>query len=83
MKRGGILTKTSNDTEIDDKSNDDLSMPLLLIKKEMYTMDYGDESDYDLIFTEMLEDIHDGSQFQPNIIKRYVRYKICDCIRQR
>ena len=43
----------------------------------------GDESDRDLIFTEMLEDICDGTQTHLNIIRREARYKICDRIRQR
>ena len=48
----------------------------------MDAMDYGDESDHDTISTEMLEDIHDGSQSHPNINRREARYKICDRIKQ-
>ena len=33
-------------------------MPLLLIEEEMAAMDSDDESDHDLISTEMLENIH-------------------------
>ena len=58
-------------------------MPPLLTKEEKDAMDYGDESDHDLISTEMLEDIRDRSQSHPNINKIEARYKICDCIRQR
>ena len=47
------------------------------------TMDSGDESNHDLIPTEMLEDIRDGSQNHPNVNKRESRYKIRDRIRQR
>ena len=43
----------------------------------------GDESDHDLISTEMLEDIRDGSQTHPNVNRREASYKICDRIRQR
>ena len=43
----------------------------------------NDESDHDLIFMEMLEDIRDRSQTHPNINKRESRYKIRDRIRQR
>ena len=46
-------------------------------------MDSCDESDHDIISTEMLEDIHDGSQTHPDVIKREERYKICDCIKER
>ena len=46
-------------------------------------MDYGDESDHDLISTEMLEDIRDRSQTHPDVNRREARYKIRDCIMQR
>ena len=42
-----------------------------------------DESDHDLISTEMLEDICDGSQTHPNVNRREARYKIRYRIRQR
>ena len=54
-----------------------------MIKQDMDAMNYGDESDHDLISTEMLEDIRDGSQTRPNVNIREARYKIRDCIRQR
>ena len=46
-------------------------------------MDSGDESDHDLIYTEMLENIRDRSQSRTNIDQRESRYKIRDSIRQR
>ena len=46
-------------------------------------MDFGDESDYGLIFMEMLEDICDGSQNHPNVNRREARYKIRYRIKQR
>ena len=49
----------------------------------MDAINSGDESDHDLISTEMLEDIRDGSQTHLNINKREARYKICDRVRQR
>ena len=49
----------------------------------MDAINYGDESDPDLISTEMLEDIRDGSQTHPNVNRRESRYKIRDSIRQR
>ena len=36
----------------------------------MDAMNSGDESDHDLIPTEMLEDIRDGSQTHPNVNRR-------------
>ena len=64
-----IITKTFNDSERGDKSDDDSIIPPLLSEEEMDAMDSGDESDHDLISTEMLEDIHYGSQSRPNFIK--------------
>ena len=49
----------------------------------MDAINSGDESDHDLISTEMLEDIHEGSQTHPNVNGREARYKIRDCIRKR
>ena len=43
----------------------------------------GDESDHDLISTEMLEDIRDGNHTHLSVNRREARYKICDRIRQR
>ena len=43
----------------------------------------GDESDHDLIYTEMLEEICDRSQSHPNVNQREARYKIRDRIKQR
>ena len=48
----------------------------------MDTIKDGDESDHDLISTEMLEDICDGSQTHLNVNRREAHYKICDRIRQ-
>ena len=42
----------------------------------------GDESDHDLISTEMLEDIRDVSQTHLNVNRREARYKIRDRISQ-
>ena len=42
----------------------------------------GDDSDHDLISTEMLEDICDGSQTHTNVNRGEERYKIRDRIRK-
>ena len=80
---GNILAKTRNDAESGDKYDDDSIMPPLLSKEKIDAMDSGDELDHDLISTEMLEDICDGSQSHPNINQREALYKIRDCIRRR
>ena len=45
-------------------------MPPLLRKEEMDSMYSDDESEHDLISTEMLEDIRDGSQSHPIVNRR-------------
>ena len=57
-------------------------MPPLISKEEMDAMDSGDEIDDDLMSTDMLEDIHDRSQYQPKIYRIETRYKIFDHIKQ-
>ena len=54
-----------------------------MIKQDMDAINAGDESDHDLISTEMLEDIRDRSQTYPNVNIREARYKIRDHIRKR
>ena len=49
----------------------------------MENLDSSDESDHDLISTEIIEDIRDGSQTHPNVNRREARYKTRDRIRQR
>ena len=39
-------------------------------------MDYGVDSDHDIIATDMLENICDGSQSRPNVNQREAHYKI-------
>ena len=55
----------------------------MMIEQDMDAMNYGDESDHDLISTDMLEDIRDGSQTHTNFNRREARYKIRDLVRQR
>ena len=52
-------------------------------KQDMDAMNSGDESDHDLMSTEMLEYIRDGSQTHPSVNRREARYKIRDRIKQR
>ena len=83
FEEGGVLPETCNDAEISDEYDDDSIMPPLMSEEEMDTMDYVNESDHDLISTDMLENIHDGSQSHFNVNRREFCYKISDCIRQR
>ena len=52
-------------------------------EQDMENLNSGDESDRDIISTEMLEYIREGSQTHLNFNKREARYKIRDRIRQR
>ena len=49
----------------------------------MENINSGDESDHDMISTEMLEDISDGSHTHLNVNISEARYKIRDRIKQR
>ena len=55
----------------------------MMSKQDMEDINSWDESDHDLISTEMLEDTRDRSQTHPNVNRREARYKIRDRIRQR
>ena len=55
----------------------------MMSEQDMENINSVDESDHDLISTEMLEDIRDGSQTHPNVNKREASYKIRHHIRQR
>ena len=58
FEEGKILTKTSNDAESGNETDD---VSIMMSEKDMDAINYGDESDHDLISTEMLEDIQNGS----------------------
>ena len=51
FEEGNILTKTCNDVESGDESNDSSIMPPLMSEEEMDAMDSCDKSDHDIIST--------------------------------
>ena len=55
FEEGRILTKTYNDAESGDESDNESIIPLLLSEEETDAMVFGNESDHDLIYMEMLE----------------------------
>ena len=55
----------------------------MMSEQDMDAINSGDESDHDLISTEMSEDICDVSQTHHNVNRREARYKIIDRIMQR
>ena len=58
-------------------------MPSLISNELIDAMDYCNESDDDLISTQMLEEILDRSQSHPNVDRIEAHYKIHECINQR
>ena len=75
-----ILTETCNDAESGEESDNE---SIMMSEQDMENIDSNEKSDHDLISTEMLEDISDGSQTHVNDNKREAPYKIRDRIRQR
>ena len=64
FEEGNVLTETRNDVEIGDKSD---NKSIMMSEQDMDAINSGDESDHDLISTEMLEENNDGGQTHPDI----------------
>ena len=75
-----IITETRNNAESCDESDNE---SIMMSEQDMENLDSNEESDHDLISTDMLEDIRDGIQTHPNVNKMEARYKIRDRVRQR
>ena len=58
FKEGNILTETSNDVESGEKSDNE---SIMMSEQDMENLNSNEESDHDLISTEMLEGIRDGN----------------------
>ena len=67
FEEGNILTETCNDTESGDESENE---SIMMSEQDMDAINSGDESDHDLISTEMLEDICNGSKTHLNVNRR-------------
>ena len=67
FEEGNILTKNRNDAESSDEYDNE---SIMMSEQDMDSMTSGDESDHDLISTEMLEDMRDGSPTHPNVNRR-------------
>ena len=80
FEEGNILNETRNDAERGDESN---SGSLMMNKQDMENLDSNEQSNHDLISTEMLEYIRDGSQTHPNVNKREACYEIHDRVRRK
>ena len=66
FEEGNILTKTRNDAESGNESNNE---SIMMSEQDIDTINSDDESDHDLISTEMLEDICDRGQTHLNVNK--------------
>ena len=80
FEEGNIITETCTNAESCDKS---YNKSIMMSEQDMENINSGDESEHDLISTEMVEDIHDGSQTHLNVNRREARYKIRNRIRHR
>ena len=71
FQAGEILTKTLNDAESGDKYH---NKSIMMSKKDVYAINYGDGSNHYPISTDMLDNICDGSQTHPNVNIRFALY---------
>ena len=74
-----ILTETCNDAESGDESD---NKSIMMSKQDMENLDSNEDSDHDLISTEILEYICDVNQIHWNVNKREACCKICDHVKQ-
>ena len=79
FEEGNILTETRNDAESGDESD---CKSIMMNAQDMENIDSNDESNCDLISTETLEDIRDGSKTHQTVNKWEAHYEICDRVRQ-
>ena len=79
FEEGNILTETRNNAESGDESDNE---SIMMREQDMENLDSNERSDHDLISTDMLEYIRDGSKTHLKVNKRKARYKIRDRIRQ-
>ena len=61
-----LLSKTLDNTESGNKSDEDSTMPQLISEEEMGVISSGGEYDAEPMSTDMLENIFDGSQSHPS-----------------
>ena len=75
-----LSSETREDVESGYKYDDGSTMPPLISEEEIDAMSSGDESDDELMSTEMLEDIREDGQSRPIVNRIEVHCKIRDCI---
>ena len=62
-----MLTETRSDAESCDESDNE---SIMMSEQDMENINSGDDSDHDLMSTEMLEEIRDRSQTHQNVNRR-------------
>ena len=67
FEEGNIFTKTCNNAESGDEFD---NKSIIMREQDSDAMNSGDESDHDLISTEILEDIRDRIQAHRNVNRR-------------
>ena len=82
MNEGNLWSKTRDDTESGNKSDENSTLPQLISEEEIYEISSVDEYDSEPMSTDMLEDFSDGSKSHPSINRRDARYKIRDCFKR-
>ena len=83
FEEGSFLLESRNGTESGDKSDEDSTIPPLIIEGKMDEMSSSDYYDAEPMHTDMLEDICDISQSRLRINRIETCYRMCDCIKQR
>ena len=81
-EEGYLFSETRNDTESGNKSDENLTLVPFISEEDIDVMSLGNESDAEPISTDMLKDIHDGSQSHLRINSREARYKIRDFLKE-
>ena len=78
FEEGNSLLEYRNDTKSGNESDDNSTLPPLISEAKMDAMQSGDKSNAEAMYTDMLEDIRDRSQYNTIINRRDLCYDICD-----
>ena len=83
LEEGNLLSKSCNNKESGNEYDEDSNLAPLISNEEMDAMSSDNESDDENMYTDMLENIRDGIQYDLRINRREARYEISDCFKQR
>ena len=82
FEEGGLLSESWNSTGSGNGFDDDSTLAPLISEAEMDGTSSGDESGAEPMAKDMLEEICDGSQYNPIVNRVEARYKIRDRVKQ-